>query len=392
MKSLSLSHTSRKFYRFAVSVFFFVLGLVFSSWASRIPDIKNALDLNDAQLGTALFAIPLGSIAALTFSGVLVERLGSRRTLMLAILCYPLLLICIGLAGSLSQLFAVLVCFGMAGNLSNIAVNTQAVGVERLYRRSIMASFHGLWSLAGVVGGVVGALVANHGVRPVVHFCVVFVVAVLLLWGIGRWLLPREVTLGRPAVVHGKRRVFARPDLYLVLLGLIGFGSMGTEGAMYDWSAVYFASEVRPPEDWIRLGYIACMSAMVIGRFTADSLVNRYGVIPVLQISGACIASGLFLALAFPSLLPATGGLALVGFGMASVVPLCYSLSGKSVKVSPGMALTLVSSISYIGFLACPPIIGFLSYAFDLRWALSPIVGFGMLIAVLAPLLRRCQA
>ncbi len=390
MKMFPVLHRPREYYRFAVSVFFFILGLVFSSWASRIPDVKGALQLNDAQLGTALFAIPLGAVAALSFSGVLVDRFGSRRTLLLALTLYPLLLVCIGLAGSLPQLFTALLCFGMAGNMGNIAVNTQAVGVERLYRRSIMASFHGLWSLAGVVGGVAGTVAANGGMTPEAHFCVVLAVALVLLLTMRRWLLPREVTFGQPA--SAGRKAFVRPDLYLVLLGLIGFGSMGTEGAMYDWSSVYFASEVRPPEAWIRLGYIACMSAMVCGRFTADGLVNRHGVIPVLQISGACIAVGLALALVFPSLVPATAGLALVGFGMASVVPLCYSLSGKSRRTTPGMALTLVSSISFFGFLFCPPVIGFLSHAFDLRWALTPIVGFGLLIAIMAPLLRRCRA
>ncbi len=390
MKMFSVPHTPREYYRVAVSVFFFILGLVFSSWAGRIPDVKSALRLNDAQLGTALFAIPLGAVAALTFAGVLVDRFGSRRTLLLALALYPLLLVCIGLAGSLWQLFAVLLCFGMAGNIGNIAVNTQAVGVERLYRRSIMASFHGLWSLAGVGGGVAGAGVANRGMTPEAHFCAVLAVALGLLLAMRRWLLPREVTLGRPA--SPERKTFVRPDLYLVLLGIIGFGSMGAEGAMYDWSSVYFASEVRPPEAWIRLGYIACMCAMVCGRFTADGMVNRYGVIPVLQISGACIAVGLALALVFPSLVPATAGFALVGFGMASVVPLCYSLSGKSRRATPGMALTLVSSISFFGFLFCPPVIGFLSHALDLRRALTPVVGFGLIIAFLAPLLRRYRA
>ena len=135
---------------------------------------------------------------------------------------------------------------------------------------------------------------------------------------------------------------------------------------------------VQPGESLIRAGYLACMCAMVTGRLLADGLVNRFGVTPVLQLSGLCIAAGLSLALLWPDLLPATAGLALVGFGMASVVPLCYSLAGKSTRVPPSVAISLVSSLSFLGFLGCPPMVGFLSHQFDLRWALSPIVVVGV--------------
>ena len=167
---------------------------------------------------------------------------------------------------------------------------------------------------------------------------------------------------------------------------------MATEGAMYDWSSVYFAQVVQPGESLIRAGYLACMCAMVTGRLLADGLVNRFGVTPVLQLSGLSIAAGLSLALLWPNLLPATAGLALVGFGMASVVPLCYSLAGKSTRVPPSVAISLVSSLSFLGFLGCPPMVGFLSHQFDLRWALSPIVVVGVAIFCLAPLVRRIRA
>lgn len=202
--------------------------------------------------------------------------------------------------------------------------------------------------------------------------------------------MPREVRIGAAAPESGKRSF--RLDLYLTLLGCIALGSMATEGAMYDWSSVYFAQVVQPGESLIRAGYLACMCAMVTGRLLADGLVNRFGVTPVLQLSGLCIAAGLSLALLWPDLLPATAGLALVGFGMASVVPLCYSLAGKSTRVPPSVAISLVSSLSFLGFLGCPPMVGFLSHQFDLRWALSPIVVVGVAIFCLAPLVRRIKA
>ena len=253
-----------------------------------------------------------------------------------------------------------------------------------------MATFHGMWSLGGVAGCIIGSIVAPLGVAPLPHFAAILVITLTTLCCLRTWTMPREVRIGAAAPESGKRSF--RPDLYLTLLGCIALGSMATEGAMYDWSSVYFAQVVQPGESLIRAGYLACMCAMVTGRLLADGLVNRFGVTPVLQLSGLCIAAGLSLALLWPDLLPATAGLALVGFGMASVVPLCYSLAGKSTRVPPSVAISLVSSLSFLGFLGCPPMVGFLSHQFDLRWALSPIVVVGVAIFCLAPLVRRIKA
>lgn len=182
-------------------------------------------------------------------------------------------------------------------------------------------------------------------------------------------------------------------DAYLMVLGFIALGSMATEGAMYDWSSVYFADVVQPGESLVRVGYVVCMGCMVLGRLTADGLVNRFGVALVLRLSGLFIAAGLSLAVAFPFLVPATLGLGLVGYGMASVVPLCYSLAGKSTRVPARVGISLVSSISFLGFLGCPPLIGFLSHAAgSLRWAFCPIIALGLSIALLVPVLRRLRA
>ena len=142
MPFIPLFQSPKSFYRLAVASFFFLQGLVFASWASRIPDIKQALALNEAQLGGVLFAIPVGQMSAMALSGYLVSRFGSHRMLLLAALLYSGTLMALGFISETWQLFAMLVFFGVAANLHNISVNTQAVGVERLYRRSIMAAFH----------------------------------------------------------------------------------------------------------------------------------------------------------------------------------------------------------------------------------------------------------
>lgn len=381
-------HSPKAHYRAAISALFLVMGLIFASWASRIPDIKQSLGLSDAQLGGVLFAAPLGQVLSIAFSAWLIERSGSRKVVVLSMVLFAISLVCLGLAPSMALLFAALFGFGFTDNMLNISLNSQAVGVETLYGRSIMATFHGMWSLGGLLGGILGAVLAPLGVRPLAHFCLVLALGLTVLLALWRWTLPRDVRLGkkRQAAVG---KVSYRPDLYLVLLGLIAFGCMATEGAMYDWSSVYFAQVVRPGEDLIRAGYVACMAAMVLGRFVADRLISHYGATLVLQLSGVCIAAGMALALLWPRLHTATAGLALVGFGMASVVPLCYSLAGKSRKVPTSVAISLVSSLSFLGFLACPPMVGFLSHLMDLRWALAPIVLAGAVIVCLAPVLKR---
>lgn len=388
---LSFPHSARGYYRLAVGAFFFLQGLVFASWASRIPDIKQLLQLNEAELGGVLFAIPAGQMAGMALSGYLVSRLGSHRMLLLAALAYSGILVMLGFVSVVWHLFALLVLFGMAANLHNISVNTQAVGVEKLYRRSIMASFHGLWSLAGFIGGLIGALFAGFDIGPRGHFCTIFVVCLCIMFAFFRWTLPRDLTApsdrsvsGEASEHHGRRL-----DPYVLLLGLIAFGCMAGEGAMYDWSAVYYEVVINPRHELIRMGYIAYMCTMVCGRFMADGMVTRFGVIRVLEVSGLLIALGLLLAVLFPCLGTATAGLGLVGFGTAAVVPICYSLAGKSKIMHPGIALAVVSTIGFLGFLICPPIIGLIAHASSLRWSFALIAVFGILTALLAPFLKK---
>lgn len=380
-------HTTQGRYRMAVGAFYLLQGLVFASWASRIPDVKAALHLSDAALGSVLFAIPIGQLCALTLSGYLVTRFGSRRMLTIAAVFYPAFLVLLGTATTPWHLAVGLFFFGMSANLCNISVNTQGVGVERLCRRSIMATFHGLWSLAGFIGGLVSTWMVASDVAPLPHFCAIFVVAMSILLVSCRSLLPRDF---RPvqAGPDTKGRVFVRPDRYIVLLGLIAFGSMVCEGTMFDWSAVYFEQVIDPPKELIRLGYIAGMCTMAGGRFLADRLVTRFGVIRVLRTSGILIASGFLTAVLLPHLATATFGFLLVGLGVSSVVPLSYSMAGRSRAMPPGLALTAVSSIGFLGFLMGPPMIGYVAHALNLRWAFALIACLGLMTTIVARRLR----
>lgn len=383
-----------KRFRFAVSMFFFMQGIVFSAWANRIPDIKVQLGLSDAGLGTVLFAIPLGQLCAMGLSAWLVNRYGSRRMTVIASMFYPLALVPLGFAATPFTLSAGLFFFGMGANLCGITSNTQGVGVENLYVRSILASFHGLWSMGGFLGGFVSMGLVALAVSPRVHFIIVAIVAVATMLAVRRMyvrfdLNPTEHRQKEPDT--GRKNLFKRIDGFLVLLGVMAFLAMICEGCMYDWSGVYFMQVVHAPDNLVRLGFVVSLCTMATGRLVADRFIMRYGSTRVISASGTLIFLGMALSVACPTLSLATLGFLLVGFGISSTVPVCYSLAGHSTTMKAGNAVSLVTSIGFLGFLLGPPLIGHLSALITLRFTFGVIGCLGLGIAILSMRLRKCR-
>ena len=377
--NFSLSLPTKSYYRIAVNTFFFIMGFTFASWANRIPDIKRALHLNDAELGGLLFSLPIGQLVAMGLSGYLVSKYSSKKILRMAVLVYPLVVVLLGTVQHSWQLAVGLFFMGMFGNMCGIAVNTQGVGVERLYGRSIMASFHGVWSLAGFTGGLFATLMVSFDITPFVHFCIVYGITFSLMLSMRNWVLPRDA---RPA--EKTKRMIFKPGRKIVYLGMIVFGSMICEGTMFDWSVIYFESVINPPKELVRLGYIVFMFTMAGGRFTADKLVTKFGIQKILKVSGVIISTGLLIAVIFPYMVTATIGFLLVGIGTSSVVPLCYSLAGRSKDMHPSVAITTVASIGFAGFLIGPPLIGFISEMSNLRWSFALIAILGLVTTIIA--------
>lgn len=370
---------SRRTYRISVGVLFFLQGLCFATWASRIPSIQQALGLSESSLGIVLFALPVGSMISLPFAGYVVSRWGSRLVVTTALVIYSMVLVGIGLAANQWQLMGVLLLFGIAGNLSNISVNTQAVGVEAIYQRSVMASFHGMWSVAGFTAAAIGSYMIGNGIMPYEHFIIIISVLLLTLAVTYRYTLKEDVNAGATG-----QKLFVKPDGALLKLGLITFCSMICEGAMFDWSGIYFQKVVRAEKAWIGAGYTVFMCTMATGRFIADWFSTRFGLKRTLQVSGLLTASGLLLSVLLPTLLPAILGFFLVGFGVSSIVPLVYSAAGRSKTMTAGMALAAVSSIGFIGFLFGPPIIGILAGFASLRLSFAFIALMGLCITLIA--------
>ena len=241
-----------------------------------------------------------------------------------------------------------------------------------------MASFHGLWSLACFAGAAFGTLFVSGGISPFIHFALIALASGLLV------LVSWKSTLPADASVKDKQPVFVLPDKHILVLGLIAFCCMVCEGAMADWSGVYFTKVVQTAPAYTTLGYVAFTGTMAAGRFLGDWLVTKFGVKKILQMSGTVIALGLILAVLFPNLVPATMGFLLVGFGVSSVVPIAYGVAGRSNTMSPGMALSAVSTIGFLGFLIGPPMIGFIAEASSLRFSFALIALLGLGTSILA--------
>jgi MFS family permease len=375
----------RRRVRIAVFLYFFSMGLVFASWASRIPDIKTRLNLNDAVFGSILFCLPIAQFLMMTFSGKIVTRFGSRKVALFALPAYAICMSNLGLVREGWQLAIALFLFGIAGNLTNISINTQGVSTEKLYGRSIMASFHGGWSIAGFTGALIGMLMINFKVVPYFHFVtIILIVSTIILFN-NRYLLTGKSPVGPD---EPRRKFFNKPDRSLIGLGIIGFFSMASEGTMFDWSGIYFKDVVEAPASLVVLGYASFMVMMASGRFMADLIIRKIGRKSLLQICGVMISAGLYTAVAFPYLIPCTIAFMIVGLGVSSIIPSVYSAAGRNTKVPPGIALATVASVSYFGFLMGPPVIGYISEAFGLRYSFALIGIFGLGITIMVSKVR----
>lgn len=372
----------RRLHRIAVSSFFFLAGICFASWASRIPDIQVKLQLNSAALGGILLCLPVGLLCSLPISGFLVAKYGSRIIVMFASVLYATTLPMLGFANSSTQLMITLFFFGFGGNMLNISINTQAVGTESLYQKPIMASFHGIWSTAGFTGAAVGTLMVRFHVIPPYHYLCITGIAGLILFIFSGKLIHKDSNSDE------KQPIFARPDKSIINFGLIAFCSMICEGAMFDWSGIYFLKVVNPGAAWVTIGYTAFMCTMATGRFVGDWVAYRIGMKRMLQLSGLMTTAGLLLAVFFPQFITATIGFLIVGAGVSSVIPMVYSTVGKSKIMSPGVAIAAVSTIGYLGFLFGPPFIGFIAQATSLRVSFGFIAVMGTMIAMIATRIR----
>ncbi|HSP40277.1 MAG TPA: MFS transporter [Gillisia sp.] len=358
--------------RVSLSLYFFMAGFGFATWASRIPSIKTLFDLNEAQLGNLLLTMPISSLIGLPISGWLVSRFDSRLPLFTSFIFFSLSLAVIGFANNLWFLIAGIFLFSFCMRILNISMNTQSLTLQNSFPKKIIGSFHGLWSTGGLAGVGFSTLMISLKVSMPIHLAIVSAFSLFASIFVYRFLLKDDRS------TRGNKLRLGKPDKFILYLGILVFLAALCEGGMFDWSGVYFKEVIGA--DVFTLGYLTFMIFMALSRFLTDKLIEFIGMKKMYIISAAFIASGLALLTGLPYFWPALVGFALVGIGVAAIIPMTFILAGTSKKYSAGMAVSIITTYAIFGMLLGPPLIGYLAHIFNLRVSFIFLLFAGLMI------------
>lgn len=378
--------------RAAVAVLFFTNGALFANLLPRYPQIKEDLAIGNGAYGLAVAAFPAGAITAGLAAGVLVRRMGSARVAVLGTLLTGAGILAAGLAPSVALFATALFLAGAMDALTDVAQNAHGLRVQRLYGRSILNSFHAIWSIGAVTGGLMAAGAMSLGLSMGVHLAVAAVVLVAAAGAALRFCLPGPDNEPEEAGPEQRGTEGARGTsrVGLVLAALVLIATAGTlvEDAGNSWVALYLSDALHASAALAASGFIALVGAQFIGRIIGDRLVDRFGQRAVARSGGLITAVGMGLALAVPTLPGTVLGFALAGFGVATLVPAAMHEADALPGLKPGSGLTIVSWLMRLGFLLSPPIVGQVADAAGLRTGLLVIPAAGVLVVLLAGVLR----
>jgi MFS family permease len=370
--------------RVAVSAAFLIHATVSGTWAPRLPAIKESLELSDGELGTALVGLAIGLLIGTRVAGAPVDRFGSRPVMRAG---FPLLaatLLLPGLADSLIALFLSLLVLGLASGALDVAMNAQGIEVERTLGKPILSGLHGLWSVGLGLGAGAAALAAAAGLDPLPHFAIVAAVLAFASIVFLRDLLPEREQVRAALSGDEEQRIPLHWTLPVALLGVIAFCSFVGEGAASDWSAVYMTQELGTSQALGALAFTAFAVTMATMRFAADPLRTRLGNVILVRGGSLVAAGGLGLGLLIHEPTAAILGFALLGLGLAAVVPIAFAAAGEIDPRATGRLVGRVATVGYVGSVAGPIAIGWLAEATSLRAALGLVVLLSLVIAASA--------
>jgi fucose permease len=370
--------------RAAVTVIFLLNGLLLGSWAARIPAIKERLDLGEAALGFALGLVALGALVAMPVSGWMSARGGSRRTTRFAFVLCCVALALPALAPSYALLLPAAVLLGAGNGSLDVAMNAHGVAVERRHESPILSSFHAAFSCGALLGAGGSALAAGAGLDVRWHLLGVCAAALVVGLVACRFLLPADADhAGEEA-----GPLLAWPPRALWAVGAIGFCALVVEGAASDWSAVYVRESLEASAGVAALAFAAFSATMTLGRLVGDKLTSAWGAEALIRRGALLSAAGVGGALLIGDPIAATLGFALVGFGIAAMVPVVFRAASEVEGVAPGVGIAAASTMGYFGFLVAPPIIGGVAELTTLPVALVLLVVLSLVMVALAPRVR----
>lgn len=357
---------------------FLIAGLGMSAWAPLVPFAKERLAVNEATLGALLLCLGLGSLVSMPVTGMLAGRIGCRKVIAASALIMCVSLLGLATAPSVLTMAVALLFFGAAVGSVDVAMNIQAVIVEKASGRSMMSGFHGFYSLGGIFGaaGVSGLL--WFGLTPLSSVWVmVAVILILLVMAVGK-LLTYGSTTSDP--------LFVRPRGKVLLIGCLCFIVFMAEGSVLDWSAVFLTSLRGIDPAQAGLGFAAFSVAMTIARLLGDRIVQALGGTKVIFLGGICAAGGFLLIVLVPLPEVAFLGFVLIGLGASNIVPVMFTAAGNQSVMPVGLAISAVATMGYAGILVGPALIGFVAQLSSLSVSFA-LVAIGLL--VLASCARR---
>lgn len=365
--------------RAAVTSIFLLNGLVFGSWAARIPAVRDRLELSDGELGLALAFVAVGSLGAMPLAGAASARYGSRQVTRVSFALVCLATAVLPFAPSLLMLCLATAFYGAAMGATDVSMNAHGVAVERRYGRPILSGFHAGFSLGGLLGAALGAGAAAAGIDVRVHLAAMGAASLVigLAWS-------RRFLAGREDASGTTEPLFVRPPRALWALGAVAFAGLLVEGASADWSAVYLKDELGASAGTAALGFTAFSVTMTVGRLVGDRLVERFGPVALVRSGGLVAGLGFAVALLAAQPVVAMLGFACLGAGMSPIVPIVFRAAGHVPGVPSGVAVSAVTTIGYLGFVTGPAIIGALAEVTGLPAALGVVAVLGAIVSALA--------
>ncbi|RBL98789.1 MFS transporter [Glutamicibacter soli] len=360
--------------------------------APRLPEFKAQLGLDAGAYGLLVAAWPTGAIIAGLAAGSLIRRFGSAAVAVFGTLATGLAVLGAGSAGSLVLVAAAFVVGGAMDAITDVAQNAHGLQVQRRYGRPILNSFHALWSVGAVLGGLMAAGAMALGLPLAAHFTISALLFAAVALTAFKFCLPARgpvEPVGEQAADAGPVRVFTRARIVVAIAALVLIASAGimVEDAGNSWATLYLGS-LGAPSALAAAGYIALVGAQFIGRILGDGLVHRFGQRLVAQLGAVLVAGGMGLALAFPSIPGSLLGFAAAGFGVAMLVPAAMEQADKIPGLAPGTGLSVVSWLMRLGFLLSPPLVGFIAQAFSLRAGLLVVPAAGVIVLLCSPVLN----
>jgi MFS family permease len=355
---------------------------VVGSFAARIPWIASHVDADVGRLGLALVMPGVGAMLAMPFSGRLAHRNAFRPLVTVTIIALCVGLVLTAVPTSLVMLCVVLVAFGASAGLADMAMNAQGALVEKAFGHSVMSSFHGWWSVGVLGGSVVSALGSHAGLDARLQFLVEAAALVAVGATAAGFLLEEPTNVEREAPP-----AFALPTRPVVLIGLVGLCAIFGEQAGTDWSAVFVQRELDGSPGTAALAVSAFAVTMAVVRLVGDRVIRRFGPVRTVRLSGICAAIGAVVVVLAPSVAIGLCGFALLGAGVALVVPLAFSAAGR-VGPHPARSIAGVAGVAYASGLAAPGVIGGIASASTSTAAFALVAGLVAITALAAGVLR----